>query len=406
MRKSLQVMICIALMICWALPFSFSGHSDSSGAAGRGEKQGELLRRAQAALKQGDAQGAIQAYEKLVKAAPRSAEFLYGLGAAYYEAGRPQDAIETLQGALKLKPGIAEASYVLGASLAESGQCAAALTYLQKPAPDAAAPALKRAAGADGLRCAMELDREHDAVKFLWSMEHDFPKDPEVLYLATHAFSDLSTRASQKLLVTNPASYQARELSGEAWEAQGKWKEAEQEYERVLEIHPNLAGIHYRIGRDLLSEARKPENIAKAKEQFEDELKIDPRNAGAEYVLGVLAQQDQDWPLAIEHFRKAARLDPQFADAFAGLGRALLTSGDAAGAVTPLETAVRLQPADPSSHYLLSSAYRRTGKIEDANRELAAYRKAQRDAQRQLQDIRAGVLGRKSPAQESSQRQP
>ncbi|GEM_PF-5179486 len=43
--------------------------------------------------------------------------------------------------------------------------------------------------------------------------------------------------------------------------------------------------------------------------------------------------------------------------------------------------------------------------IADANRELAAYRKAQDDAQRQMQDIRAGVLGRKSPAQEQPQRQ-
>ncbi|MGH9454711.1 MAG: tetratricopeptide repeat protein, partial [Terriglobia bacterium] len=122
-----------------------------------------------------------------------------------------------------------------------------------------------------------------------------------------------------------------------------------------------------------------------------------------EYVLGVLAQQNQDLPQAIGHFRRATTFDPQFGDAFTELGRALLTSGDAAHAVQALETAVRLQPANPAPHYLLSSAYRRTGKIEDANRELAAYRRTQSDAERQLQDIRAGVLGRKSPAQEESQ---
>ena len=59
---------------------------------------------------------------------------------------------------------------------------------------------------------------------------------------------------------------------------------------------------------------------------MQQELEIDPSNAGSEYVLGALAQQNEQWDEAIPHFSRAAKLDPSFGDAFLdwepGLGSA------------------------------------------------------------------------------------
>jgi Flp pilus assembly protein TadD len=109
---------------------------------------------------------------------------------------------------------------------------------------------------------------------------------------------------------------------------------------------------------------------------LQKELEIDPGNAGAEYVLGELARQDQDFPEAVRHFSKATQLNPKFADAYLGLGMSLLTEKNYADAVAPLETAVKLEPGNPAAHYGLGTAYSRTGRKEDAQREFALQQQA------------------------------
>ena len=44
-------------------------------------------------------------------------------------------------------------------------------------------------------------------------------------------------------------------------------------------------------------------------------------------------------------------------------------------AIPPLETAVKLEPQNPTAHYSLAVAYRRGGRQTDADREFAIHRK-------------------------------
>jgi Flp pilus assembly protein TadD len=89
-----------------------------------------------------------------------------------------------------------------------------------------------------------------------------------------------------------------------------------------------------------------------------------------------LARQSADFPGAVQHFTKATQLDPNFADAFLGLGISLLTEKNYSEAVAPLEKAAKLQPGNPAAHYNLATAYARTGRKEDAQRELALQQQA------------------------------
>ena len=68
--------------------------------------------------------------------------------------------------------------------------------------------------------------------------ERDFPNDPEVLYITTHYFSELATRASQELAAVAPTSYQAHELEAEAMESQEKWDEAAVQYTKDSAAKP------------------------------------------------------------------------------------------------------------------------------------------------------------------------
>src|SRR5215472_3347416 len=258
-----------------------------------------------------------------------------------------------------------------GAKLAESGHCAEALPLLKKSFPMTSDKDLKLRIGFDAVRCAMTLNQTDVAVDFLRMLNREFPRSPEVLYLSVHIYSDLSTRASQELATVAPSSAQARQLNAEALEVQEKWDEAEKEYRKILEENPRVPGIHFRLGRNILSKPETPTTAEDAKREFQAELEIDPRNAGAEYVLGELAREAQQTPEAIEHFTRATRLDAAFADAFLGLGMALISDKRYSDAIPPLETVVKLQPGNPSGHYHLAIAYGHAGRKEDAEREAA-----------------------------------
>ena len=259
--------------------------------------------------------------------------------------------------------------------LAETGDCAEALPALSSITRKQTDKDLKRRAGLDGVRCAMGLGRFDDALEFLRTLNRDFPTDPDVLYLSIHTFSDLATRASEELARSAPSSYQARELNAEAYESQGKWDQAAQEYQKALAKNPDAPGIHFRIGRLLLSKPNPPADVVEqARKEFQAELKIDPNNAGAEYVLGELARQDQNWDQAVEHFSRASKLDPAFGDAFLGLGEALISSRKFPEAIPPLQTAVKLEPANPGAHYNLATAYSRSGRKAEADKEFAIHR--------------------------------
>jgi len=259
--------------------------------------------------------------------------------------------------------------------LAEHGKCKEALQFLRKSAPHIADKEIKLKAGVATVRCAINREQTDAAVEAIQMLNREFPHDPEVLYITTHAYSDLSTRASIELATTAPDSYQAHEMNAEALELQGKWDDAEKEYESILERDPSLPGIHFRLGRLLLSRPNPPGDASeKAKEHFKKELEIDPHNAGAEYILGELARQESQWDEAIERFTKVTKLDAGFTDAFLSLGMSFVAEGKPVDAIAPLETYVKLQPGNPAGHYQLAMAYSRAGRKEDAKREAAQQR--------------------------------
>ncbi len=234
--------------------------------------------------------------------------------------------------------------------LAAKGRCQEALPALKKSLSQAADKQLEYRVAMATARCGMSLEQAQTAVNALWILKRDFPTDPEVLYIMTHYFSQLATRAAQEMAAVAPTSYQARELEAESLE------------------------IHYRLGRVALSKTESTANIEEARKEFEEELKIDPNNAAPEFWLGELARRVGEWNQAISHFTNASKLDAGFAEAFLALGMSLNSAERFPEAVAPLERYAKMLPTDAAGHYQLSMAYARTGRKEDAVREMAIQR--------------------------------
>lgn len=259
-------------------------------------------------------------------------------------------------------------------ALAASGDCGAALPQLQRGLPRATDKDIRYRGYMAAVRCAMSVNDESAAVKGLIQLKHDFPNDPEVLYISTHYYSQLANRSSQELLAKAPNSPQVRRLQAEAFESQQRWDDAIAEYSRIVEASPKAPGIHYRIAQAILAKPDAAANEDKAKEQFQAELAIDPANAPSEFMLGELARRREHWDEAIAHFSKASKLDVGFAEAYLALGMSLAGASRFQDALAPLKSYVRIVPEDPAGHYQLALAYTRVGDKESAAREMALQR--------------------------------
>lgn len=276
-----------------------------------------------------------------------------------------------------------------GIQLAAGGACNEALPILRKALPHITDKKLTYDAAMAMAQCGMSVGQEDAAVEALTLLQREFPNDPRVLYTATHFYSELASRAAHRLAATAPHSAEVQELNAEALESQGKWDEAEKAYRQILQQYPEQPGIHYRLGRIIISEPPTATSADDAKKEFEEELRIDPTAASAEFMLGDLARQAQQWDQAVEHFGRAAKLDEGFSEAYLGLGLSLNAGGKHAEAVAPLQKYVKMEPSDPAGHYQLAIAYARTGRMQEANREIALQHETEKKAQSAPQDPRS-----------------
>jgi len=145
----------------------------------------------------------------------------------------------------------------------------------------------------------------------------------------------------------------------------------------------------------LLLESHAPENLVRARHEFEAELALNPGDAVAEYEIGQIALASQQSE-ALRHFERAAALSPDFAEALQAIAKARMEARQYGEAITLLERVVHLQPANESAHYTLMLAYRNAGRAADAAREQAALDKLREKPEGEFTDF-LKRLGEKAP---------
>ncbi len=260
-------------------------------------------------------------------------------------------------------------------TLASQGHCRESISALERAMAAQAPAETRKQAGVVGIRCSLAIDDRPATLNFIRLLNSSFGHDPDVLFVIVHAYTDLSSRTALDLARTSPQSTAAHKLNAEALEEQGKWEPAKLEYEEILKKDPNARGIHFLLGRVLLSQPDGgPDAPARAKAEFLKELEIDPGNADADYILGVLAQRSQDFDEGIARFSQAAKLNQNFAEAYLGWGVSLLGEKKYEEAIAPLRHAEGLTPRNPDIHNALATALARTGNKAEAEKEFAILR--------------------------------
>ena len=168
---------------------------------------------------------------------------------------------------------------------------------------------------------------------------------------------------------------------GHAYELMGQYQLAQDDYLKSYELNPENPNVLMNLARIYLSKG----DEAKAKEFAEKVVNSSNGNtlfyikASAYSVLGQIASNSGDKPLAIEKFSKAIELLPTFVSGYTGRAQAMIFSGE----VIPEDYKIQIfndlnmvlgfDPNSSWAYYLLGKFYEKTDNYELA---LNNYKKA------------------------------
>ncbi|HEX3619812.1 MAG TPA: tetratricopeptide repeat protein [Candidatus Udaeobacter sp.] len=93
----------------------------------------------------------------------------------------------------------------------------------------------------------------------------------------------------------------------------------------------------------------------------------------AHYNLGIILREQGDVDQALEHYRQAFALRPNYAEAHYNLARCLVEKGQLDDAIEHYEKALKISPADPETHNNLGVTLFGMGRVDDA---IVHYQKA------------------------------
>jgi TolB-like protein/predicted Ser/Thr protein kinase len=144
--------------------------------------------------------------------------------------------------------------------------------------------------------------------------------------------SDAATRKALELDESLPEGHLARAgFLTFAW----KWREADQEFRRAIELDPNNAAAHYLYAFSLLVPEKR---FDQALEEFHLALALDPLSPIMNTNYATALMDAHRYPEALAQFQKTLERDPTFRPAHHKLAHLYAASGDFANAVREMKT--------------------------------------------------------------------
>ena len=285
--------------------------------------------------KSGLDQQALVVLEKAKAGGQVSVDLALALASQYFSKGDLTQAFESYEAALSLKP-----------------NCVDCLRQLAKIAEQQKDP--------------------EKALAYLIKAKRQQPDDPEILFefgkacLELDLFED-GVPALEKAARMRPDNDSYAYVLASAHVSKKEYDAAGRIFENLLQKHPRDPILNYAMGSLLFLEVK----LDQAEPYLRKSVELNPDQSAAYYYLGLIAEGKGQDEQALATFREVVRRDSNYAPAYEAMGRILLKEQKFPEAQQALEKAVLLNPSSVKAHYQLGILLGRTGKQEDAKKELA-----------------------------------
>jgi predicted Zn-dependent protease len=278
-------------------------------------------------------------------------------GLAHYEKSELKVADQAFAQALLENPADREAAQMRGLTLFRLGRPADAIPLLEAARGSSAAPAANNKTDPNYLLALCYMDtRRYDDARHAFAAQFGFPPDSASAYLL----------AARMLL-------------------RREYLPVSQAFaEQALKLEATLPLAHALLGEIALAGNHLDEAIA----QFELERRANPLEPSLYDRLGDAYNRAARYDEAQASLQEALLLEPNSTGPYILLGKTMLKKGDAVAAVTYLQRAAKMDPANYMTHSLLGQAYRTLGRTDDASRETATAQRLQTASEPKLESLR------------------
>jgi tetratricopeptide (TPR) repeat protein len=284
---------------------------------------------------QGKFDDALVGLNEISKSNPTAKNLSHEFGVTYYRKGDYRNAVEALRRAIAENPEDGEAMQLTGLSLYLANKPAEAIPYLVKVQswyPSANVDALYV------LGVAYIQTKDYAHARGAFAKMFQVPGDSAAAYLFT-----------ARLLLRLDFAPVAEEYA-----------------KKAVELDAKLPLAHQVLGELYLYENK----LAEAMAQLEQEIAINPGNAGAYYKLADAYSRAQKFDEAEKLLQRSIWLDPNSSGPYILLGKVLEKKGESELAARALQRALAMDPNNSVTHHLLGQTYRALGRMDDAEREL------------------------------------
>jgi len=232
--------------------------------------------------------------------------------------------------------------------------------------------------------CYFFAERWEDASRTLeplWDQESDQLPYLYVLSNAAHRAGQkaLDARAAEQLIKLGDGSPEYHLFAGKYHLNLGENDLALADFQAAAAANPSLPFVHFNLGITYLNK----QDYDQARQEFlkdtevEPDLPLDYDELGSVYWL---TDDDSD---AERSYRQALRLDPRLVSSRLGLAKIYQRQKKYGPALAEIDAAAKVDPSRPDIHYLRGRVLLLMERKEEANKELAAAERIEKEAQKQ-----------------------
>lgn len=293
-----------------------------------------LLELGRKRFEQGDLAGALEAFGRAQREAPRDPRPLYLRAAVYHKMNKIAEAEADLRAALALDPKLADVRAELGAILIDSGRTADAVSELEQ---------------------AVALQPDHFEALFNLGVAHE-----------TLGRWSEAARAYERAARIRPQDADVRLNLAAALRRSGQHDAALRAAREAVQLAPDDAQAHFNLGL-MLAEVKR---LDEAAAELVAATRLDPTMHKAWWRLGVVHSRRGDFDQALAALSRARALKAT-PEVLTDLGQVQRKRGDLAAAEQSFRSAVGLDGRYHVARIYLASMLAQTNRCKEALGELA-----------------------------------